>query len=148
MTGWTITRVQDRLELAAEVMRQMPGVKPQGHFNAWPDYQYSFADQVGQEPKMRKPRPSPRMITEADEAMLWLRWLEVDDAKLVWARANGKAWKPICWEFGMSRAAAARRWQYGLAVIVWRLNGRVPPAKRSQRFVIENADHLSRKIIL
>ena len=148
MTGWTITRVQDRLELAAGVFKQMPGVKPQGYFNAWPDYFHSFADQVGQEPVMRKPRPSPRMITEADEAMLWLRWLEVDDAKLAWARANGKAWKPICWEFGMSRAAAARRWQYGLAVIVWRLNGRVPPAKRSQRFVIENANHLSRKIVL
>ena len=148
MIRWTIARVQDRLELAAEVFKQMPGVKPQGHFNAWPDYFHSFADQVGQEPKMRKPRPSPRMITEADEAMLWLRWLEVEDAKLVWARANGNAWKPICWEFGMSRAAAARRWQYGLAVIVWRLNGRVPPAKRSQRFVIENANHLSRKIVL
>ncbi|WP_428544043.1 DUF6362 family protein [Profundibacter sp.] len=148
MTGWTIARVQDRLELAAEVMRQMPGVKPQGYFNAWPDYFHSFADQVGQEPVMRKPRPSPRMITEADEAMLWLRWLEVEDAKLVWMRANGKAWKPICWEFGMSRAAAARRWQYGLAVIVWRLNGRVPPTRRSQRFVIENANSLSRKIVL
>ncbi len=35
MTDWTIARVQDRLELAADVMRQMPGVKPQGHFNAW-----------------------------------------------------------------------------------------------------------------
>ncbi len=148
MSGWTMARVQDRLELASEVMRQMPGVKPQGHFNAWPEYFHSFADQVGQEPQMRKPRPSPRMITEADEAMLWLRWLEVDDARLVWARANGKAWKPICWQFGLSRTAATRRWQFGLAVIVWRLNGRVPPLKRSRRFVIENANRLSRKIVL
>jgi len=148
MTDWTMARVQDRLELAAEVMRQMPGVKPQGHFNAWPEYLHSFADQVGQEPKMSRPRPSPSMITEADEAMLWLRWLEVEDAKLVWLRANGKQWKPICWQFGLSRTAATRRWQYGLAVIVWRLNGRVPSLKRSRRFVIENANRLSRKIVL
>jgi hypothetical protein len=148
MTDWTIGRVQDRLELAADVMRQMPGVKPQGHFNAWPEYFHSFADKVGQEPKMRRPLPSPRMISEADEAMLWLRWLEVDDAKLVWARAERVAWKQITWQFGMSRAAATRRWQYGLAVIVWRLNGRVPPTKRSQRFVIDNANRLSRKIVL
>jgi Domain of unknown function (DUF6362) len=148
MTDWTITRVQDRLELAADVMRQMPGVKPQGHFNAWPEYFHSFADKVGQEPKMRRPLPSPRMITEADEAMLWLRWLEVDDAKLIWSRAERMAWKQITWQFGLSRTAANRRWQYGLAVMVWRLNGRVPPTKRSQRFVIENANRLSRKIVL
>jgi hypothetical protein len=148
MTEWTIAGVQDRLELAADVMRQMPRVKLQGHFNAWPEYFHSFADKVGQEPKMRRPLPGPRMITQADEAMLWLRWLEVDDAKLVWARAERVAWKQITWQFGLSRAAAARRWQYGLAVIVWRLNGRMPPAKRSQRFVVENANRLSRKIVL
>jgi len=139
MNDWTMTRVQDRLELAAGVFRQMPDVKPQGYFNAWPDYLHSFADQVGQEPKMRKPRPSPHMISQADEAMLWLRWLEAEDAKLLWLRANGKPWKPICWQFGLSRTAATRRWHYGLAVIVWRLNGRVPPLRRSMDFVIKRA---------
>jgi hypothetical protein len=139
MTDWTIARVQDRLELAADVMRQMPGVQPQGHFNAWPEYFHSFADKVGQEPKMRRPLPSPRMITEADQAMLWLRWLEVDDAKLLWARAERVAWKQITWQFGMSRTAATKRWQFGLAVIVWRLKGRVPPTKRSMVYVIEKA---------
>ena len=139
MTDWTIGRVQDRLELAADVMRQMPGVKPQGHFNAWPEYFHSFADKVGQEPKMRRPLPSPRMITEADEAILWLRWLEVEDAKLVWARAERVAWKQITWQFGVSRAAANRRWQFGLAVIVWRLNGRRVPTRRSMAYVIDGA---------
>ncbi|MBL4557661.1 MAG: hypothetical protein JKP98_12805 [Rhodobacteraceae bacterium] len=52
-----------------------PG-KPQGYFSAWPEYFHSFGDQVGQEPRMRRPLPSPRMITEAEEALLWLRWLE------------------------------------------------------------------------
>ncbi|AXX98655.1 DUF6362 family protein [Profundibacter amoris] len=139
MNDWTMTRVQDRLELAAGVFRQMPDVKPQGYFNAWPDYLHSFADQVGQEPKMRQPRPSPRMISQADEAMLWLHWLEAEDAKLLWLRANGKPWKPICWQFGLSRTAATRRWHYGLAVIVWRLNGRKPPLRRSMDFVIKRA---------
>jgi hypothetical protein len=88
---------------------------------------------------MRRPRPSPRQITEAEEAMLWLRWLEVEDARLVWAGAEGTAWKPICWQFGISRATANRRWQYGLAVIVWRLNGKQPPGKRSMEFVVAKA---------
>lgn len=148
MTDWTTTQVQDRLELAADVFRSLPEVKPQGYFNTWPDYFHSFADQVGQEPRTRRPRPSPRQISQAEEAMLWLRWLEKDDAQIVWLRANRKPWKPICWQFGLSRTAATKRWQYGIAIIVWRLNDRVPPRRRSQRFVVENADRLSRKIVL
>lgn len=140
MGEWTTAQVQDRLELAAGVMRQMPGVMPQGFFNAWPEYFHSFADKVGQEPQMRRPRPSPRQITQAEEAMLWLRWLEKDDARLVWLRANGTPWKPICWELGISRATANRRWQYGIAVIVWRLNGRQVPQNRSINFVVERAE--------
>ena len=145
---WTTGRVQDRLELAADVFRSLPGVKPQGYFNAWPDYIHSFGDKVGQEPRMRRPLPSPRMITEAEDAMLWLRWLEKDDARIVWLRANVTPWKKISWEVGLSRPAANRHWQYGLALITWRLNGRVPSSKRSQRFVVENANRLSMKIIL
>ena len=60
MGEWTTAQVQDRLELAAGVMRQMPGVMPQGFFNAWPEYFHSFADQVGQETRMRRPKPGPR----------------------------------------------------------------------------------------
>ena len=140
--------MQDRLELAADVFARLPGVRPQGYFNAWPEYFHSFGDQVGQEPRMRRPLPSPRMITEADEALLWLRWLEKDDARIVWLRATRTPWKKITWELGISRPTANRRWQYGIAVIVWRLNGRVPSSRRSKRFVVENADRLSRKIVL
>ncbi|MFN3643592.1 MAG: DUF6362 family protein [Gemmobacter sp.] len=139
MGEWTTAHVQDRLQLAAGVMRQMPGVMPQGFFNAWPEYFHSFADKVGQEPQMRRPRPSPRHITQAEEAMLWLRWLEPEDGRLVWARADGIAWKPICWQFGISRATANRRWQNGLAVIVWRLNGKRVPTRRSKAFVVSKA---------
>ncbi|GGB62745.1 hypothetical protein GCM10011316_38300 [Roseibium aquae] len=136
MREWTTARVQDRLEMAADVFAQLPAVKPQGPFNAWPEYFHSFADQVGQQPQMRRPRPGPRQITQAEEAMLWLRWLEKDDARIVWLRANRTPWKPICWELGISRATANRRWQYGIAVIVWRLNWRQVPRKRSMEFVV------------
>ena len=136
MAEWTVSQAADRLELAADVMHSLPAVKPRGFFNAWPDYVISFADKVGQQPRMRRPRPSPRMITEADEAMLWLRWLEKDIAQILWARANRKVWKAICWEQGIGRATANRRYEFGLAVIVWRLNGLIPPKKRSMEFVI------------
>jgi hypothetical protein len=148
VADWTTMQVADRLELAADVFARLPSVRPQGHFSAWPEYFHSFGDQVGQEARMRRPRPSPRDITQAEEALLWLRWLEQDDARIVWLRANGTPWKKIGWEVGLSRPAANRHWQYGLALITWRLNGRLPSSKRSRRFVVENADRLSRKIVM
>jgi len=134
---WTRATVADRLDLAADVMRSMPPVRPQGFVSAWPDYVSTFADQVGQEPRMKRPLPSPRMITQADEAMLWLRWLDKDIGQILWARANRKAWKGISWQHGISRATANRRFEYGLAVIVLRLNGKAVPLKRSKAFVIQ-----------
>ena len=79
----------------------------------------------------------PDAIDRMAEVFPWLGWLAPEDAKLVWARAEGTPWKGICWRFGISRATANRRWQYGLAVIVWRLNGRRVPRKRSASFVID-----------
>ena len=139
MGDWTPATVDARLESAADVFSMLPEVKPQGYFNAWPEYFHSFADKVGQQPQMRRPRPSPREITQAEETMLWLRWLDHDDARLLWLRANRTPWKPICWELGISRATANRRWQYGIAVIVWRLNGKRVPGKRSMEFVVDRA---------
>ena len=133
---WTRAMVADRLELAAEVMQSLPPVRPQGYFNAWPDYAASFGDQVGQEPRLKKPLPSPRMITQADEAMLWLRWVNKDIGQILWARANRKAWKGITWQHGISRPTASRRYEYGLAVIALRLNGKTVQRKRSMEFVI------------
>ena len=136
MDDWTPATVDARLESAADVFRSLPGVMPQGFFNAWPEYFHSVADKVGQQPQIRRPRPSPRQITEAEETLLWLRWLDPDDARLLWLRANRTPWKPICWELGISRATANRRWQYGLAVIVWRLNGKRVPGKQSMEFLV------------
>lgn len=88
---------------------------------------------------MRRPRPGPRQITEADEALQWLRWLEPADTRLLWLRADRKPWKLICWEIGIRRATANRRWQYGIAVIVCRMNGRRLSARTSMAQVIRQA---------
>lgn len=105
----------------------------------------SRADLVGQEPpRLKRPPPAPDAISRMEEALDWLRWLEAEDGKLVWARAERTPWKMICWRFGIARATAHRRWECALSVITWRLNGRRLPAKRSRRFVVEGTRALSR----
>lgn len=140
MDKWTIEIVETRLEDAAHVMRRLPPVRVGGYFNTWPAMFTEFADRVGQEPQpMRLPPPTASAITKMEESLEWLRWLDPEDVKLVWARAERAPWKAICWRFGIGRATANRRWQYALGVIVWRLNGRNVPAKRSRDFVVEGA---------
>jgi len=73
MAEWTPSMVEARLESAADVFQSLPATRPQGYFSAWPEHFHSFADKIGQEPRMRRPRPSPQAITQAEAAHLWFR---------------------------------------------------------------------------
>jgi hypothetical protein len=138
MDKWTVEAVEMRLEDAAQVIRRLPPVRVPGYFNTWPAMFVEFADLIGREPeRMRLPPPSTAAITRMEETLGWLRWLEVQDVKLVWARADRKPWKAICGQLGISRATANRRYQYALSLIAWRLNGRAVPAKWSRHFTAE-----------
>lgn len=138
MAEWTREQVEEQLIEAADVLKRLPEKKVQGYFSVWPDYTYEFGDLVGQEPEtMKRPPPLPDAISRMEGTLPWLRWLEPDVARLVWARAERTPWKPICWRFGVSRATACRRWEYGLSVITWKLNGKKVPAKRSRAFLVD-----------
>jgi hypothetical protein len=138
VTDWTTKMVEDRLLEAADVLNRLPNVGVGGFYAVWPTAMVEFADLVGQEPpKLRRPPPSPAAISRMEQTMTWLTWLEQQDAKLVWARAERARWKLICWRFGISRATAHRRWEYALSLITWRLNGKPNLAKRSRRHLVE-----------
>jgi len=111
---WTVEMVEARLAEPAAVIRRLPPVRVSGYFNTWPATIVEFADRVGQQAEpMQLPPPSPAAISRMEEALAWLRWLEPRYGKLIWARAEGTPWKLICWRFGIARATAHRRWQYG-----------------------------------
>ena len=81
--------------------------------------------------------PSPQAITRMEETITWNRFLEPEEAHLLWARAQGVSWKELCHRFGISRPTATWRWEYALSVITWRLNGRQVNRKRSRDFLIQ-----------
>lgn len=137
---WTVADVEARLCEAADVMRRLPPVRVQGYFNTWPAIAHEFSDRVGREPtRMRRPPPSPDAITRAEATLLWLRWLDLDDARLVWMRARRARWGEICQRFGIARSTANRRYDYALTVIVWRLERRPLSKSWSQRYLCERA---------
>lgn len=138
MAEWSARMVEERLREAADVLRRLPEERIQGYFSTWPQIVHDFADLVGQEPpRLRRPPPLPDAIDRMEQVFPWLGWLEPDDGKLVWMRAEGTPWKGICWRFGIGRATAHRRWDYALSLIAWRLDGRPVPRKRSRRFLVD-----------
>ena len=133
----TPSEIEARFVEAGDVMKRLPGVRVPGYFNTWPTMMREFSDLVGQEPvRMRRPPPPPDAISRMEEALDWLRWLEPEDARIVWMRASGDRWKTICWKVGLQRSAANERWLYALCVIAWRLsNGTERPVISKRRLI-------------
>jgi hypothetical protein len=137
--------VENRPLEAADVLKRLPTVRDCGYYSLWPPIIPDFRDLVEREaPGFLDPPPSSDAVSRMEQTTPWLTWLEPQDARLVWARAERSRWKLICWRFGISRATAHRRWEYALSVITWRLNGKRPPVKRPRGFVVEWARKLSR----
>jgi len=122
-TRWTPTMVEERFEEAAFTLRRLPESRVPGYFNTWPPIIRSVYEAFGWE-RARMPRiaPSPQAISNMEETFTWLAWLEPDDARIVWLRAEGVPWKPICWRIGISRQTAWRRWAAALITVSNRLS--------------------------
>jgi Domain of unknown function (DUF6362) len=52
----------------------------------------------------------------------WLMWLEPEERRLVWLRAEGMPWKWITRRLGIGRTTAWQRWTTALLKIAVRLN--------------------------
>lgn len=136
---WTPAMVEARLSEAAYVLKRLPEPKLSGYFSTWPEFVYSFADKVGQEPKPMRVLPSPQAISRMEETLTWTAGLDPIDGKIVWMKAYGERWKSICWAVGLQRSAAHQHWLYGLSVISLRLNKRRFNSKLSKQRVIKLA---------
>lgn len=120
---WTASMVEARFEEAAFTLRRLPDRRVPGYFNTWPTIVRSVYEAFGWE-RARMPRiaPSPEAISRMEETFTWLAWLEPDDARIVWLRAENVPWKPICWRVGLSRKTAWQRWVAALQTVATRLS--------------------------
>lgn len=141
---WTPALVEAWLIEAADTLRRLPEERVRTARSSWPPYLHDFWDMYGQEPApLRLGPPTAAAITRMDAALDWLRRLEPEDGKLVWARAEGTPWKGIAWRFGLTVRTAQRRHEHAVHALVWRLLGRPLPATWSRRFLKERIDFLS-----
>ena len=114
--------VEDRIHDAARTLRRLPEERVQGYFSTWPKIKRDEMEILQMEKEPMRIRPSMNDITEMEEVLfVWLRWLEVDERKLVWQRAERVRWKLICSQFGVGRTKAWEMYKCALGKIAARI---------------------------
>jgi hypothetical protein len=125
---WTAKRVEIRLEEAAQTLRCLPGAVPKAMLCSWPaiirDYWELYCDS---DPLPRRRSATPKQVTEMDEALLWMHWLDPKAAKVVWMRACHIRWRVIAERMHMSERGARQYRSNALATIAARLEKRCHP---------------------
>jgi hypothetical protein len=123
--GWA--EVEARCEAAANTLARLPGIPKPGAASVWGMLIPEHAD------KPRRYPPSARAITEMDETLAWLSWLDAGDAKLVMLRADGRyRWRQIAAIVGKPKATCCRLYAAALVTIAEHLaRGYKPPRSRA-----------------
>lgn len=131
----TAKTIEERFEEAAYTLRHVrvdSGAR--GYASSWPDVVQSaftaYGPDAGREMRIV---PSARSISRMEECIDWLRLVDPDDGRIVWLRAEGIPWRPICYRIGIVRQTAWRRWASALITIAARVNaqnGVVVPKRR------------------
>jgi len=113
---WDNKAVASRLAEAADVLARLPDERVRGLYDLWPKL-------VGEPCRHARPAAAaPEAIDRMDEALGWLIWLEPEERRLVWLRAEGLPWKRITHRLGIGRTSAWQRWTTALLKISVRLN--------------------------
>lgn len=114
--------VEDRIQSAARTLRRLPDTRVQGYFNTWPAIIREPLEILQMEPEPMRVRPSQQDITDMEEVLfVWLKWLEADERRLVWLRAERVRWKMICARFGVGRTKAWEMYRRALARVAAKL---------------------------
>lgn len=128
---WTVQMVEDTLTEAAQTLKRLPMDRPRGFISSMPTPVRTLSESYGwDEVTVRLPPPSAAAIDRLDEALGWMAWLEDEQVRVVWARAGGVPWRPICQRLGCGRTKAWQIWVTSLVLLKVRINEMVGSQKK------------------
>lgn len=121
----TPREIEDQFENAAVTLRRLPnpsGSGPKGFGKSWPEYVHDARQAYGYDEVRMRVVPSARDIQRMEDCICWLSFLDPEDARIVWLRAEGVRWRQVCIRAGVVRSTAWRRWAASLLTIAKHLN--------------------------
>ncbi len=113
-----IKNLKQKLEFAAKIMKCLPGEKPRGYYNRWPEIVHSPDEIAEQDANPICFSANGKEISEMEKILDWLQPLEAFETKLVWKRANHVPWKVLAYEFKSDRTTLWRKYDRALAKIL------------------------------
>ncbi len=123
---WAVDEVKARLAEAAAVLRLLSlsaRDRPLRLVSRWPDVVRQGFDAYGYSaPRVGPPAPSPAAVSRADQAVLWLLWLDGEQRRIVWARAAGVAWRRLEDMDGRSHTTLRRVEREAIDLVCRKLN--------------------------
>jgi hypothetical protein len=140
---WTPAVVAQRLAEAADVLNRLPATRVRGFYSLLPLLPDGSA---GDSARERPAAPAPEAIDRLDEALQWLGWLEPEERRLVWLRAEGLPWKRITHRLGTGRTTAWQRWTTALLKISVRLNAEDEQKRLNNKPMNKLAGHVLEKM--
>lgn len=126
MAEWTMQKVADRFQEAAVTARRLPPAKVQGYASFWPDIQRQSWEGYADERIVLRFAASPGAIDRFGETVRWMRWLDEQQRRLIWLRAQHVPWREVSTRTGLIRKTAWRHWQHALVLVTVQLNGPLP----------------------
>jgi hypothetical protein len=137
---WTAALVADRVAEATDTLARLPDERVRALYDLWPKL-------IGAPGRHARPAaPAPEAIDRLDEALQWLGWLEPEERRLVWLRAEGVPWKRITHRLGMGRTTAWQRWTTALLKISVRLNAEDEQKRLNNKPMNKSAGYVLEKM--
>lgn len=128
-TIWTAEEVFYQLAEAASTIKALRLSSrdfPSNKATYWPDVVRDAMEAYGYDaPKFSRETPSAEAITRMDRALRWLLWIDQDQRRIAWARAEGIPWRKLeDWD-GRSRTTLQKVHNEAIDAIRGKLNASV-----------------------
>ena len=118
MSEWTTQLIAERFMQSVVTLKRLPNDRGLGYRHSWPAIVHTRFEIMQQEPQPIRLAATPEQVSAMEETLSWLLWLEPEQRRLIWYRAEGMPWRLIGRRLGAPKTTIQRRWHRALEKVL------------------------------
>jgi DNA-directed RNA polymerase specialized sigma24 family protein len=118
MSEWTTQLIAERFVQSAVTLKRLPNDRSLGYRHSWPAIVHTRFEIMQQAPSPIRLAATPAQVSAMEATFDWLRWLEPEQRRLIWMRAEGLPWRLIGRRLNAPKTTIQRRWHRALEVVL------------------------------